>query len=1172
MILKTAAYIGKQFTWSYLYNCYPLVGHKYRLRKELQGLLTQGYIIEIPSAQDSQTYHFVSEFLLNLISARMLIEQKEKIKLLVEKYQSEIEAKQRRIFAKKALPFANSTAPLKVGYLKIQKKVTNSLFKLNIKRKIQGGDWKSRYCVVSPSTPSSPANISLYRDETHFHTSPTTPTQTIFLQDAFAQIEPEYVQHEEKYVFRVDATQYLKDRTSLEENRSFLFAGGSLQDITDWVYMIKYTIELVTDLHRASIRKSNSDMMSSQLASHPEISDITFEVFVHGVKDVVYPDVYNSLQCYVNPVIDEDNLLKTQLSFDVTNNHEFNEIFQFSLTKRQWLRSKLNLYIKSMDLFLTDDILGSLTIPLKNFPMNDESERKRLSSSSEDPENYSSSISSPLELTPATAGKWYSLHHKNMSSQYGEILLSFKFSLSKELEQMLEVNDHSLDELKASIELLLREEDALAQGPVIKYPTHISDLNSIRLMFQLAEESSKNTTPESRHRLLSGESTHPQKDKKTTAVTTTGICTKKLSEKIHRLLRRINDDGSDVHPSPTSGSVNKMWVCSQFREILKEFEKPESSIDPAETELHNPFKHIMEQASTLDQQHIDWLASQYTRESGVGTPDTLSSLSRDSSFTSISASREESIQKKARRSSILRLEKQASISKRLSLTLSGMNSTTFVEPLIFDASIDIDQDYYCLDKEGNKQGPYSAKTLYSWLLNDFIHLQIQVSHGFLGNGDYYPLGMFERTFRRIANNSITEWPIATNLHNKSEKSSSFPITVGVFADPHHIIHHYYQWDFDIWDLELHELLPLSMILTSSLGLSDGFLIETSCWRNFMDEVQEYMTKHKNPYHNYYHVLDVTQTCFLFVSEMGGFELLRSYEILALIVAALTHDLDHPGLNNLYQVNARTPLSLDYNDISVLENHHCSLAFTIINQSNCQIFKSLDPMTFKVVRKLMISLILATDMTSHFSLKTEIDDLIVRKFTLPSVDPSVVIPSLNAHPSEGSTVLVLDDKEREVILKAVLHTADISNPAKSWKLSKKWSDLVVEEFFNQGDREKLEGLPVSPNMDRLTTYQDELSVNFTDFIVAPYFFALSNIFPKLGEVAIEHLAKNRNTWHQMIVNRLQETVVESEKEDNKTGATIASTAETISKWEKRKVAFESSFISVKETSTKLLQII
>jgi len=39
-------------------------------------------------------------------------------------------------------------------------------------------------------------------------------------------------------------------------------------------------------------------------------------------------------------------------------------------------------------------------------------------------------------------------------------------------------------------------------------------------------------------------------------------------------------------------------------------------------------------------------------------------------------------------------------------------------------------------------------------------------------------------------------------------------------------------------------------------------------------------------------------------------------------------------------------------------------------------------------------------------------------------------------------------EREITLNMMLHAADISNPCKNWDLSKKWSDMVTEEFFRQ----------------------------------------------------------------------------------------------------------------------------
>ena len=39
------------------------------------------------------------------------------------------------------------------------------------------------------------------------------------------------------------------------------------------------------------------------------------------------------------------------------------------------------------------------------------------------------------------------------------------------------------------------------------------------------------------------------------------------------------------------------------------------------------------------------------------------------------------------------------------------------------------------------------------------------------------------------------------------------------------------------------------------------------------------------------------------------------------------------------------------------------------------------------------------------------------------------------------------------LSLVLHTADISHPAKPWELHYKWTMSLLEEFFRQGDREK-----------------------------------------------------------------------------------------------------------------------
>lgn len=84
----------------------------------------------------------------------------------------------------------------------------------------------------------------------------------------------------------------------------------------------------------------------------------------------------------------------------------------------------------------------------------------------------------------------------------------------------------------------------------------------------------------------------------------------------------------------------------------------------------------------------------------------------------------------------------------------------------------------------------------------------------------------------------------------------------------------------------------------------------------------------------------------------------STDLLIMLTSAVCHDLDHTGYNNAYQVgwvlclhrrpptpikvfsaagptvfqiNARTELALRYNDISPLENHHCAVAFEILEK-------------------------------------------------------------------------------------------------------------------------------------------------------------------------------------------------------------------------------------------------
>jgi len=54
-----------------------------------------------------------------------------------------------------------------------------------------------------------------------------------------------------------------------------------------------------------------------------------------------------------------------------------------------------------------------------------------------------------------------------------------------------------------------------------------------------------------------------------------------------------------------------------------------------------------------------------------------------------------------------------------------------------------------------------------------------------------------------------------------------------------------------------------------------------------------------------------------------------------------------------------------------------------------------------------------------------------------------------------------------VLQNMIHCADLSNPTKPLSLYRQWTDRIMQEFFEQGDIEREQGLDISPMCDRHT---------------------------------------------------------------------------------------------------------
>lgn len=289
------------------------------------------------------------------------------------------------------------------------------------------------------------------------------------------------------------------------------------------------------------------------------------------------------------------------------------------------------------------------------------------------------------------------------------------------------------------------------------------------------------------------------------------------------------------------------------------------------------------------------------------------------------------------------------------------------------------------------------------------------------------------------------------------------------------------------------------------------LFDTLCFKNF----EMFLTRirlgyNNNPYHNDVHAADVLQTCMTIfkqgkIQENCDFSKL---DMSAVFISALLHDIAHPGLNNNYHMNKMNKLALRYNDKSVLENFHCYEGFKIIKNPDSNILEGLEKEEVRIFRKRVVESILATDMSNHTkvysTLKYRIDSIYLDKDFSQNKLKAIIRAEDNYSKF---------DKQQDLV-NFVVHTADISNPAKNFEVYSKWTDLVTTEFFNQGDLEKKEGLPVSFLCDRSTTNIPKSQVGFINSIVWPLFKILTFIVPEVRAYET-NLETNCDIWKKQI---------------------------------------------------------
>uniref|UniRef100_A0A8D8BKL4 Phosphodiesterase n=1 Tax=Culex pipiens TaxID=7175 RepID=A0A8D8BKL4_CULPI len=309
------------------------------------------------------------------------------------------------------------------------------------------------------------------------------------------------------------------------------------------------------------------------------------------------------------------------------------------------------------------------------------------------------------------------------------------------------------------------------------------------------------------------------------------------------------------------------------------------------------------------------------------------------------------------------------------------------------------------------------------------------------------------------------------------------------------------WGIDIFKIEtLSNNRPLTCVafaIFQDRDILNTLMIPSKVFLAFMTTLEDHYVK-DNPFHNSLHAADVAQSTHVLLNTPALENVFTPLEICAALFAACIHDVDHPGLTNQFLINSSSELAIMYNDESVLENHHLAVAFKLLQNEECDILRNVQKKQRQTFRKMVIDMVLSTDMSKHMTLLADLKTMVETKKVA------------------GSGVLLLDNyTDRIQVLENLVHCADLSNPTKPLPLYKKWVSLLMEEFFQQGDKERAAGMDISPMCDRHNATIEKSQVGFIDYIVHPLWETWGDLVHPDAQDILDTLEENRDYYQSLI---------------------------------------------------------
>ncbi len=374
------------------------------------------------------------------------------------------------------------------------------------------------------------------------------------------------------------------------------------------------------------------------------------------------------------------------------------------------------------------------------------------------------------------------------------------------------------------------------------------------------------------------------------------------------------------------------------------------------------------------------------------------------------------------------------------------------------------------------------------------------------------------------------------------------------------------YSVDPYDYSHDELIFLSVEIFKYYHLLEIFEFSEAAASNFFYAVKD-LYRTNNDFHNFRHAWGVMHMCFQILLH-GADQHLDAFDILAVLVAAICHDVGHPGNNNAFELAINSDVSKKYaqpNEICVLEKYHASETQSLLSKKatrkNSNILVTLSEGEKQKFFHQVKFIILGTDMAKHSQLVEEAKELINQiVIEHPPVPTELTFKQDNGATSSSSSVgtdslsgsvlnspsssdisgggstksksrsklhdrdmvekqyhnpkVLLQPEVRLALTRIIVHTADIGAQTQQLRIATKWAERVYNEFRSQAEKERALGIVTSPFIHQLSEdymiYTSQAS--FIQDIVTPIWGAVFKLLPNLN-FAVDQLESNKKHYHE-----------------------------------------------------------